>query len=180
MDTWTIVCITGTVTLSAILWMRERKRQAALRELAARRGFSYLGQSLPRSFTLRGTELERVTSIWNVIDGDCGGIRVISFDCRVGTGKSSWRHTAVAAQGPPDVFGTTFSLDLTVDRCGEWSIMYEPRKLFSSGLMSVADVESHFDSICRLIGDFRLKGAKSGCRTKDLPPTRLQSRCTTA
>jgi hypothetical protein len=27
--------------------------------------------------------------------------------------------------------------------------MYEPRKLFSSGLMSVADVESHFDSICR-------------------------------
>jgi hypothetical protein len=135
----------------AILWIRERKRQAALRELAARRGFSYLGEWFPRSIAVGGTELEGVTSIWNVIDGDCGGIRVVSFDCRIGSGKGSWVRTAIAAQGPPDVFGTMFNVDLTVDRCGEWSIMYEPKKLslISSGLMSVAELESRFDSIHR-------------------------------
>jgi len=130
-------------------WVRERKRRTGLRNLAARRGFIYLGSSLPRSFTLRGTELEAATSVWNVIDADCGGIRVICFDCRVGAGKGSWRRTAIAAKGPPDVFGTMLTADLTVHQYGEWSIMYEPQRmsLIPGRPMAVSEIEAHLATI---------------------------------
>lgn len=117
--------------------------------MAARRGFIYLGSSLPRSFTLRGTGLEAATSVWNVIDADCGGTRVICFDCRVGTGKGSWRRTAIAAKGPPNVFGIMLTTDLTVDRSGEWSVMYEPKRmsLIPGRPMNVAEIEAHLAAI---------------------------------
>jgi hypothetical protein len=47
----------------------------------------------------------------------------------IGTGKGSWRRTAIAVQPPPDVFGAAFNPDFIVERSGEWSIMYEPSKL---------------------------------------------------
>ena len=130
-------------------WVREHQRRTGLRNMAARRGFIYLGSSLPRSFTLRGTDLEEATAVWNVIEADCGGTRVICFDCRVGTGKGSWRRTAIAAKGPPDVFGTMFTADLTVDQCGEWSIMYEPKRmsLIPGRPMTVSEIEAHLATI---------------------------------
>jgi hypothetical protein len=129
--------------------VREYKRRSGLRNLAARRGFFYLGSSLPRSFTLRGTGLAAATSVWNVIDADCGGTRVICFDCRVGTGKGSWRRTVIAAKGPPGVFDTTMTADLSVDQCGEWSIMYEPKRmsLIPGRPMAVAAIEQHLAAI---------------------------------
>jgi len=151
MDIWTILGTTGVAAYLAIRWTRETKRNAKLREMAARRGFTCLGQTPPRLFTLRGTQLGRARSIWNIIDGDCGGIRVISFDCHVGRGKGSWRRTAIAAQGPPDVFGTS-NVDLTVERCGEWSLLYEPYRFTPfapTGLMPVSELESRLDSIRR-------------------------------
>ena len=148
-DTWTIVCITGLAAGLTTLWLRERQRQSALRELAKRRGFTYIGQSLPLSLTLRGTKLQRATSVWNVIDGECGRTRVICFDCRVGSGRGSWRRTAIAVKASPDVFGTTFNPDLVVERSGELSIMYEPWRLslIPPGLMPVSEIEAQLDAI---------------------------------
>jgi hypothetical protein len=144
-----ILWFTGAALL-AIFWVREHKRGRALRAMAIRRGLSFLGRALPRSFTLRDTAFDGATSIWNVIDGDCRGIRVMAFDCRIGTGKSSCRRTAIAAQGPPDVFGVfgavKFNTDLTVDRSGDWSVLYRSS---SSGLMSVSELEAHLESIGR-------------------------------
>jgi hypothetical protein len=77
---------------------------------------------------------------------------VIAFDCRIGSGKRSWRRTAIAVQGPLDVFGAVkFARDLTVERCGDWSILYEPKtiSLIPPGRMSVSELEAHFDSIGR-------------------------------
>jgi hypothetical protein len=87
--------------------------------------------------------------VWNVIDGECGRVRVISFDCRIGTGKSSWRRTAIAVHGPPDVFGAAFNPNFVIERSGEWSIMYEPWKLslIPVGLMPISEIESHLDAI---------------------------------
>jgi hypothetical protein len=150
MNTSTFLCIAAAVVLLAILWLRERKREAALRGMAVRRGFTYLGGALPRSFTLHGTPFERATSIWNVIDGDCRGIRVIGFDCRIGSGKTSWRRTAIAAQSPCDIFGVVkFSGDVTVDRSGDWAILYQPKtfSLIAPGLMPVSELEARLDSI---------------------------------
>jgi hypothetical protein len=55
----------------------------------------------------------------------------------------------IAAKGPPDVFDTTLTADLTVDRRGEWSIMYEPKRMsFVPGWpMAVSEIESHLAAI---------------------------------
>jgi hypothetical protein len=146
MNTSTVLCMAGVaLVLLAIGWLSERKRQVAVRAMVIRRGFTF-GRDLPRSFTLQGTALEGA-SFWNIIEANRAGIRVIAFDCRVGSGKSRRELTAIAAQGPRDVFGAAkFSLDLTVVRSGDWTIMYRP------GLMSVSELEAHFDAIGRYVG----------------------------
>ncbi|HEY4051280.1 MAG TPA: hypothetical protein VGM27_30830 [Acidobacteriaceae bacterium] len=67
----TYIVIFGVGLVLAILWFRERRRSTALRAMAARRGFAYLGGALPGSLTLHGTPMDQATSIWNVIDGEC-------------------------------------------------------------------------------------------------------------
>ena len=138
--------ITGAAGLLAIRSLRDRKRKTALRALAVRRGLTFQGRVLPRSFTLSGTALDGATSIWNVMDRDCAGLRVIAFDCRIGSGRGRWRRTAIAVQGPHHVFGAPkFNTGLAVDGSGDWSILYEPepRTLLPipNGLMSVSGLE---------------------------------------
>jgi hypothetical protein len=121
-----------------------------IRELADRLGFSYIGESLPPSINLRGTELESIGSTWNVIQGESHKIRVIAFDCRIGAGKSSWRRTVIAAQADSDVFGAAmFNRSLTTERSGGWVFLYEPKvaALIPSGLMSIAEIEGHLGAI---------------------------------
>jgi len=129
---------------------RARQRKIAMQSLAARRGFTYLGKSLPRSLTFSSTALLRMTSVWNAIEGDCHGIRVIVFDCRVGEGKVSWRRTVFAAQTGKDFLeGTGLAREFAVEESGNWAIRYEPRSLslLPPGLIPVPEVESLLDSI---------------------------------
>lgn len=137
--------------LSLIVWdaVRQYRRTAALRAMVIRRGFVYLGKAFPRSVTLHGTPLEGATSIWNVIEGECRGIRVVAFDCRIGSGRGGWSRTAVAAQSDRDVFPVVeFNRDLTVHHSGKWVILYEPKAVAAvpRGLMPVPELEAIFDS----------------------------------
>lgn len=146
--------IIGAGVVSLIVWdaLRQRKRTEALRAMAVRRGFVYLGKVLPRALTLRGTPFKRASLVWNVIEGYCGGIRVVAFDCRIASGKGSWRRTAIAAQSARDVFGAVrFDRDLTVDRSGDWGVLYQPKTLSlpPPGLMPVPEIEAHLESIGR-------------------------------
>lgn len=146
------ILIAGAGLVLVILWFRERRRSTALRAMAARRGFVYLGGALPNSLTLDGTPMDRATSVWNVVDGACNGIRVVAFDCRIGSGKGSWRRTVIAARSSENPFGGgNPASDLATDRSGDWIILHQPKafSLISLGLMSVGEVEAHFDSIRR-------------------------------
>jgi hypothetical protein len=51
------------------LYLGERHRAIAIRALATRLGFHYLGNALPRSLTLSGTPFGHLSKAWNVIDG---------------------------------------------------------------------------------------------------------------
>lgn len=153
MDAWAYISIAAVIGYLLLSWLRERKRSIGLRVMARRLGFAYLGNAVPRSLTLHGTGLEGATSVWNVIDGMSGATRVIAFDCRIGSGKRSWRRTAIAAQGPRDVFGAAkFTSHLAMDRSGDWTIMYEP-KTFSffavPGPMPFAELEAQLRAIGR-------------------------------
>jgi hypothetical protein len=150
MSAWTYTCLIGAALIIAILFVRQRRRSTAIRALATRSGFSYLGRTLPRSLTLNGTPIGPVTSAWNVIDGQRHGIRVVAFDCQIGVGKGSWRRTVIAAESAADVFGAVaFNHDLETDRSGSWLILYQPKALSAipPGLMPVAELEAHLNAI---------------------------------
>jgi hypothetical protein len=134
--------------LAGLLFWRQRKRMHALRELAERLGFTFIGQALPRSISLHGTSLQGATGVGNVIDGERQKIRVMAFDCRIGIGKGNWRRTVIAAQTNDDLFGrTNFNRDLTVERSGQWMFLYEPKAFIPPRLMSVDEIEAHIHAI---------------------------------
>jgi hypothetical protein len=116
--------LVGLGLLLAILYLQERRRSAEIRSLAKRSGFHFLGRGVPRSLSLRGTPLERATSIWNVVDGDRSGVRMIAFDCKIGAGKGAWRRTVIAIKAEDEVLDRLASYsDLTVDHSGSWALL---------------------------------------------------------
>ena len=150
MSAWTYALLSSAVVILAILYVRQRSRSAAVRALASRSGFNYLGRALPRSLTLSGTPIGSATSTWNVIDGERHGVRIIAFDCQIGAGKGSWRRTVIAAESAANVFGAvSFNHDLTADRSGEWLILYQPKtlSLIPPGLMPITELEAHLNAI---------------------------------
>ena len=148
MDMTKYILMVGVGLVFVVLWFRERRRSIALRAMAERRGFVYLGGALPGSLRLRGTPIAQATSVWNVIDGDCDGFRVVTFDCRIGSGKHSSRRTVIAARGPDTPFSGV-SPDFTVGHSGDWSILYQPESfgVIPPGLMPVGEIEAYFDSM---------------------------------
>ena len=121
-----------------------------MKDMATRTGFSYLGRGVPKSFSLSGTGLEHTTAIWNFIDGNRHGVRMVAFDCRIGAGKGSWRRTVIATDVEPHRLSTTaFNPDLVVERTGNWSIIYQPKvfSLIPPGLMPIAEVEAHLNAV---------------------------------
>src|SRR5215467_6190972 len=88
-----------------VLHTSERYRADAIRALATRSGMHYLGDALPKALGLSGTPFHHVSRVWNVIDGEPRGTRVMAFDCRVGAGKGSWRRTVIAVETDSNVIG---------------------------------------------------------------------------
>lgn len=142
------------------LWWVQERRTRAIRNLAMRLGFHYLGSVLPRSLSIREPWLNRMTSTRNVIDGERNGIRVVAFDCRIGYGKGSSLRTVVAAKADHNVFGSqtnhdllrsiTADDDLSVSQSGDWTLLFRPKRSFElkiSGLMSIEALEIHINSI---------------------------------
>jgi hypothetical protein len=148
----TLLLIAGPALFLAIHWLLERNRTDAVRKLAVRRGFTYLGRALPRSMTLEGTPFYQARSIWNIIEGKSLALRIVAFDCRIGAGKGSWRQTVIAAQSPDWPFGIA-RLDptFTVARSGDWTFLFHPRtvSLFSK-LTPIPELEDHLDGLALL------------------------------
>jgi len=134
----------GAGLLLTVFWLGQRRRSAAIRALAIRSGFTYLGRALPPS--LSGF----ATSTWNLIEGKRHGIRIVAFDCQIGAGKGSLRRTVVAAETAVDVFGgARFNTDLRVHRSGSWMILWQPGTMsfIPAGLMPIVELEAHLNAI---------------------------------
>ena len=114
-------------------------RARAMRAFALRRGFSYIGRPLPKSFYLRGVQIG-----WprNVIQGEQDGIPVLIFDCYAGKGKGAPYCTIVAAQtngiNPfPEVFQPE---RITTQR--KWTTVYRTRyPLFIPWALDIERIE---------------------------------------
>ena len=146
------VLITGLgLIVFYVLYASERYRADAIRVLAIRSGMHYLGNAFPRSLTLEGTPFCRVSKVWNVLDGEPRGTRIMVFDCQVGVGKQSWRRTVMAAESDDNVFGhLPLYPDMTIDRSGRWTILYRAKTHFSlrmAGLTPVEEVEANLNAV---------------------------------
>jgi hypothetical protein len=134
------------------LYTSERYRADAIRALAIRSGMHYLGNALPKSLTLEGTPFCHFAKVWNVIDGEPRGTRIIAFDCQVGVGKRSWRRSVIAVESDGDAFtNVTLHPDMAIDRSGRWTILYyRPQAHFTlrmAGLTYTEEFEAHLNAV---------------------------------
>ena len=135
-----------------VLYTAQRYRADAIRALATRSGMHYLGRALPRSLTLEGTPFHHFSKVWNVIDGEPHGARIMAFDCQVGVGKRSWRRSVVAVEGDGNVFSSVpLHPDMTIDRTGRWKILYyRPKPHFIlriTGLTPIEELEANLNAV---------------------------------
>jgi hypothetical protein len=133
------------------LYTSSRYRADAIRALATRSGMHYLGNALPKSLSLEGTPFYRFSKVWNVIDGEPSGIRIMAFDCQVGAGRYSWRRTVIAVEHRGNVVAhVPFQSDMTIDRSGRWQILYRPKAYFNlriAGLMPVEELDANLNAV---------------------------------
>ena len=113
-------------------------RARAMRVLAARQGFQYLGPSafrwgfpslpkikhpVPIPFSLAWYPASEIRQIWNVIEGRQAGVSVLIFDCAIGEGKGTHCRTVIACQTQQHPFGTDTSRNRVV-HSGGWTVLY--------------------------------------------------------
>lgn len=126
-----------------VLYTSQRYRADAIRDLAIRSGMHYLGSALPGSLTLEGTPFHHFFKVWNVIDGEPHGTRIMAFDCQVGIGKRSWRRSVIAAEGERNVFSSVpLHPDMAINRTGRWKILYYgPKTHFTLRITGLTPIE---------------------------------------
>jgi len=122
----------------------DRRRDGKMRAFAAGMGFRYLDTTLPESLTLQGTGLEQVRT-WNVMEGNRSGLWITVFDCQSSRGRATWRCTAIAVHAGAETLNSAsrFDIGTTVERSGDWAILYQR----SAGLMPPDDIEAYMTSI---------------------------------
>ena len=134
-----------------ILYSSDRYRADAIRGLATNAGMHYLGNALPKSLTLKGTPFDRISKVWNVMDGEPCGTRIRAFDCKVGAGRQSWRRTLIAVESNGNAFGhLPLQSDMVIDRSGKWQILYHPEGHFNlriAGLTPLEELEANLNAV---------------------------------
>ena len=147
MNAFDTALLAGLATLLGLGFWRSRVRTREIRRLAETTGFHYLDNALPRSL---GNLPSGITSVWNVLDGEHRGRRVIAFDCKFGEGKGSWRRTVIAIQAErSSITASAFDPEVEVDQIGEWTFLYRPRQLafIARQLTPVAELAAYLDAI---------------------------------
>ena len=112
-----------------------QSRVKAMRTLATRWNFQYsAGDSqiwawrrspvhYPPEFKMRCYPVYDMGKMWNVIDGERNGIRVLFFDSRIGTGRGARYCTFFAIQTSENLFKRVSSREKIAQRAG-WTAVY--------------------------------------------------------
>ena len=130
----TYLAIAGALRIVHLL------RARAMRALAARLDFKYIGPgappnwlwnpphfhtppSLPSWVSHLSPSGQRIRQVWNVISGNIDGVPVRIFDCVIGEFKGGHPCTVIACQTEQNPFLTVTSKDRVLSTHG-WSVLH--------------------------------------------------------
>ncbi len=121
------------VTAGALViygWISQWRRSRQIRRYAGDRGFSYIGDWLPRHFPIEETFVARASSTGNAVIGDRNGKALFFCDCTFGQ-RHKTALTVVAIEGAREYFAyvARFDVSLVAEQAGDWALIYRPREL---------------------------------------------------
>jgi hypothetical protein len=134
-------------------------RARAMRALAARWGFQYIGPPAPRfwgfrsfpkvrlplpvSFPRAGYPVGEIRQVWNLIEGQENGISVLVFDSVIGERTYC---TFVACQTKQNPFGVDTSPDRVIQSHG-WTVLCRVRYLQIPWTMGIHRLDDHVNKL---------------------------------
>jgi hypothetical protein len=136
-----------------------RSRASAMRALALKGGFQYTEgdprfwnlpkdhNPLPTSFRLRGYPVNTISRMWNVIEGEKNGIKVLIVDSTLSMGGKRGRYsTFVAARTDKNPFGNK-SPEEKIAHSNGWTAVYRLRFWQIPWTLSIQRIEEHLNSL---------------------------------
>lgn len=138
-------------------------RSHAMRSLAAKLDFQYIGPTAPPKWWWNPPHLEvrppipnwvsrlnpsgeRIRQIWNVIEGEKNGVTVLIFDAVIGEYKGGHPCTLIACQTEHDPFGEIASTDRVVQKHG-WTILHGAWFLWFSWTIRIKRLDDHLSKL---------------------------------
>jgi hypothetical protein len=110
-------------------------RAHAMRAFAATLGFEYKGPAAPKwgfpsfpkikpnlPFHMTGYPLDQIRQVWNLMEGQQSGVRILIFDSVIGRGKGQYA-TFIAWQGQQNPFGRSTFTNYVLHQEG-WTALY--------------------------------------------------------
>lgn len=123
-------------------WLRNR----AMRSLASRWGFRYLGHDLPASFAMDRYPANQIRLAVNVIEGQHGAVPILIFDCVIGQGRNPPQCTVMASHTEWNPFTTDVPPEAII-RSREWTALYRLQYSLLGWAMSVKGIEVHLNGL---------------------------------
>ena len=134
-------------------------RASAMRSLASRLGLRYTPgdpriwylpkghKPSPISFRLRGYPVDTLNRMWNVIEGEKGGVKVLIVDATLSMGGRRGRYsTFVATKTDENLFGLRTDPEKIAQSNG-WSALYRLRFWQIPWTLSIRRIEEHLGSL---------------------------------
>lgn len=155
-----VLVLTAVAMIAGALRIMHMFRARAMRALAAKWGFQYIGPQVPKWWNPSHLQISpplpgwlsgfhptgrRIRQIWNVIEGQQDGALVLVFDTIVGL-RGGAPCTFIACQTETNPFGTVSS----PDRIGQfhgWAVLYGICFLWFSWMMSIKRIDDHLNKL---------------------------------
>jgi hypothetical protein len=149
-------------------------RARAMRALAARWGFQYIGPPVPKWWNPAHTHISpplpgwlsrgfrpagrRLRQVWNVIEGQQNGVSVVIFDTIIGEMRDSGPCTLIACQTEQNPFGIVTPPDRLIQSHG-WTVVHGVWLLHFSWAMGIRRLDKYLNRLRVDSRSRRLKNA---------------------
>lgn len=159
-----LLVFAAVALISVVLRIIHLLRARAMRSLAARWGFQYVGPPTPKWWNPYHAKVSplphslssgwRFRQVWNVIEGQQSGVSVLMFDGIIGA-KGGQPCSFVACQTEQNPFGAVNSPDRLIQSHG-WTVLYGVWFLWFSWTMRIQHIEHRLKKLSVSIADQQL------------------------